>query len=66
MICRIQDTVMPVCSETASINRLSVLWSSPVDKLIKGEVLMTTTYDLLQWLSLSTSRVFGMISFRFS
>ena len=29
----------------------SVLWSSPVEQLIKSEVLMTTTYHLLQWLS---------------
>ena len=44
----------------------SVIWSSPVEQLIKSEVLMTTTYHLLQWLSLYTSRVFGKISFSFS
>ena len=44
----------------------SGLWSSPVQQLIKSEVLMTTTYHLLQWLSQSTSRVYGMISFSFS
>ena len=33
---------------------------------MKSEVLMMTTYHLLQWLSQSTSRVFGMISFSFS
>ena len=30
---------------------LFCLWSSPVEQLIKSEVLMTTTYHLLQWLS---------------
>ena len=44
----------------------SVLWSGPVEQLIKSEVLMTTTYHLLQWLSQYTSRVFGKISFSFS
>ena len=44
----------------------SVLWSSPVKKLIKSEVLMMTTCHLLQWLSQYTSRVFGKISFSFS
>ena len=37
----------------------SVLWSSPVQQLIKSEVLMTTTYLLLQWLSQYTLRVYG-------
>ena len=44
----------------------SVLWSSPVEQLIESEVLLTTTYHLLQWLSQYTSRVFGKISFSFS
>ena len=44
----------------------SVLWSSPVEQLIKSEVLITTTYHLLQWLSQYTLRVFGKISFSFS
>ena len=34
-----------------------VLWSSPVEQSIKSEVLMTTTYHLLKWLSQYTSRV---------
>ena len=44
----------------------SVLWSSPVEQLIKSEVLLTTTYHLLQWLSQYTSRVSGKILFSFS
>ena len=44
----------------------SVLWSSPVEQLIKSEVLIMTTYHLLQWLSQYTLRVFGKISFSFS
>ena len=45
----------------------SVLWSSPaVEQLIKSEVIMTTTYHLLQWLSQYTSRIFDKITFSFS
>ena len=44
----------------------SVLWSSPVEQLIKSEVLIMTTYHLLQWLSQYTLWVFGKISFSFS
>ena len=44
----------------------SVLWSSPVEQLIKSEVLIMTTYHLLQWLSQVTLRLFGKISFSFS
>ena len=44
----------------------SVLWSSPVEQLTKSEVLITTTYHLLQWLSQYTLRVFGKILFSFS
>ena len=43
----------------------SVLWSSPVEQLIKSEVLMMTTSHLLQWLSQYTL-VFGKILFSFS
>ena len=45
---------------------LSVLWSSPVEQLIKSEVLMMDAYHLLQWLSQYTLRVFGKIMFSFS
>ena len=44
----------------------SVLWSSPVEQLINHEVLITTTYHLLQWPSQYTLRVFGKISFSVS
>ena len=44
----------------------SVLWSSPVEQLIKSEVLMMTTYHLLQWQSQYTSMIFSKISFSFS
>ena len=37
----------------------SVLWSSPVEQLIKNEVLMTTSYHLLQWLSQYTLKELG-------
>ena len=44
----------------------SVLWSSPVEQLIKNEVIMKITYHLLQWLSQNILRVIGKISFSFT
>ena len=42
-----------------------ILWSSPVNRLIKSVVLMITTYQVLPWLSQSTSRALGMTSYVF-